>query len=424
MAGKLPSNCSATTFNSLGNQLCRQNMGYTKLNEDKLSNILSFEICNKNYKMFKALYPAIQLCAVLKCLGTEPDKVTQELCEQVEEMYCLDSADSPEYYNVVHRLYSDSAKKPAVIDYNDQILYPTLRGFNFPYYDVIFVDEAQDLNQAQIDLLLGFTRTNPRLEIIAVGDPYQAIYGFRGSSVDAVDKLKSTFTMTETSLLTCWRCSRAVIAEAQKVVPDIQPRPDAQEGEVTNQDETCSPLTTLNGDFVLCRTRAPLIKLALMYIKSNQTFQFRAGHEIEYLISLHRKLENCPSIGAYLDTSLTQAQEDVKKLKLARKLAKVNITRDSYDILRTVATQSDSVQDIPINLDRIFEHNSSYGPVLSTIHRSKGLEAPTVYLLRPDLLPHPMSTSQWQLDQERNLKYVAITRARNKFVHVHSQKGK
>ncbi len=48
---------------------------------------------------------------------------------------------------------------------------------------------------------------------------------------------------------------------------------------------------------------------------------------------------------------------------------------------------------------------------LSTVHRAKGLEAQRVWVLRPDLMPHPMARQDWAVEQERNLIYVAVTRA-------------
>ncbi len=50
---------------------------------------------------------------------------------------------------------------------------------------------------------------------------------------------------------------------------------------------------------------------------------------------------------------------------------------------------------------------------LATVHRTKGLEADRVFILRPDALPLVRPEQQpWQLEQEMNLKYVAYTRAK------------
>ena len=55
---------------------------------------------------------------------------------------------------------------------------------------------------------------------------------------------------------------------------------------------------------------------------------------------------------------------------------------------------------------------------LSTIHKVKGLEANRVWFYLPELVPHPNAVSDWELKQEENLKYVAITRAKNELYYV------
>jgi superfamily I DNA/RNA helicase len=57
--------------------------------------------------------------------------------------------------------------------------------------------------------------------------------------------------------------------------------------------------------------------------------------------------------------------------------------------------------------------------MLSTAHKSKGLEANRVIILLPDKLPLKFPHQQrWQEVQEMNLKYVAITRARKELIFI------
>ena len=57
---------------------------------------------------------------------------------------------------------------------------------------------------------------------------------------------------------------------------------------------------------------------------------------------------------------------------------------------------------------------------LSTIHKVKGLEFPTVFLLDWHLLPSRFAKAAWQRTQEKNLQYVAITRAMERLVYINS----
>ena len=56
--------------------------------------------------------------------------------------------------------------------------------------------------------------------------------------------------------------------------------------------------------------------------------------------------------------------------------------------------------------------------VLSTIHKSKGLENEVVFFLCPSLIPSKYATTDWMIIQELNLKYVAITRAKSELIYV------
>ena len=58
-------------------------------------------------------------------------------------------------------------------------------------YRHILVDEYQDVNQAQVELLKGLC--GPQTRLAAIGDPDQAIYGFRGAEAAYFDRFESDF---------------------------------------------------------------------------------------------------------------------------------------------------------------------------------------------------------------------------------------
>jgi len=73
------------------------------------------------------------------------------------------------------------------------------------------------------------------------------------------------------------------------------------------------------------------------------------------------------------------------------------------------------LQDI---LERQDEENSSDRVSLMTLHAAKGLEFPLVYLvgMEEELLPHRTSIEEENIEEERRLAYVGITRARQQLV--------
>jgi DNA helicase-2/ATP-dependent DNA helicase PcrA len=79
-----------------------------------------------------------------------------------------------------------------------------------------------------------------------------------------------------------------------------------------------------------------------------------------------------------------------------------------------------SAKDVDTVLKEIFTDKPPVTPhiVMSTVHKAKGLEADRVFILRPDLMPHPLAKGHDELIQEDNLHYVAITRAQKRLVYV------
>ena len=55
---------------------------------------------------------------------------------------------------------------------------------------------------------------------------------------------------------------------------------------------------------------------------------------------------------------------------------------------------------------------------LATVHKAKGLEAPRVFILEPNLMPSPWAKKAWQIEQEGNLQYVAVTRALETLIYL------
>ena len=100
----------------------------------------------------------------------------------------------------------------------------------------------------------------------------------------------------------------------------------------------------------------------------------------------------------------------VERLEYARKGAAVDLA----DLER-------HIDGLFANEEHLLPHQQEEQVVLSTVHRAKGLEWDTVYVLQPDDLPleHVMEWgSPVDRRQERNVEYVAYTRAQRKLVFL------
>lgn len=87
----------------------------------------------------------------------------------------------------------------------------------------VFVDEYQDVNPAQVDLFRGILKSNNKSRLVAVGDPRQSIYQWRGSDVERIIAFNSDFNETEIyELATNYRSRTGIIEFANTIANDMQ----------------------------------------------------------------------------------------------------------------------------------------------------------------------------------------------------------
>lgn len=302
-------------------------------------------------------------------------------------------------------------------DFMDMIYQPyidsTIRHRKFDY---VFCDESQDFSLAQQEIIRG--ALNRRGRLVCVGDENQAIYGFAGADTDSYNKLATlNGESVALPLSVCYRCARSIIIEAQELVPQIQWAPDAEMGIVCE-----GSLTDLrHGDWVLCRNLKPLVVTYLWLMKNKIKSKIKGKDIGEGIIALIHKT------GAKSLSGLNNLL-DAEKIKLVHKLKergvkhallhpKVELLEQRTDVIRCLMVEVNSVPDLIKMIQGIFTDDVK-GIMLSTIHKAKGLENDRVFFLCPELIPSRFATQPWQYEQERNLKYVAITRAKRELIYV------
>ncbi len=93
------------------------------------------------------------------------------------------------------------------------------------------------------------------------------------------------------------------------------------------------------------------------------------------------------------------------------------LLQDRVETLRFICNECSSVAELMAKIEMLFSDNNT-GVVFSSVHRAKGLEADNVYILRPDLMPHPKAKKAWETQQEMNGMYVAQTRSKDNLIFV------
>ena len=292
-------------------------------------------------------------------------------------------------------------RQDATVDFDDMIFLPVFMNFPIPQYDRVCVDETQDLNAAQIALLLRAVKPGGR--ITAVGDPRQAIYTFRGAGSDSFGDVQRALGAKVLPLSVSYRCSRTVVAEARKWVPDIEAAPEAPVGSVSQVTEHALRKGAQPGDFVLSRANAPLLPLCLHFLKQGIPAAIEGRDVGTKLASVARraKTDDVDKMLAYVDRWVA-----LEVARLAKRKRDSSGVEDLAECLHALAEGETSVKVILSKIDTLFADKVSTARItLSSTHKAKGKERDRVWLLRDTYMKR-------QSQEEENLIYVGITRAR------------
>lgn len=435
LAKRAPRGCNVLTLNGLGHRAWMRHTGKKLfLNARKVGNIVSLLCKDPNDKernaYLQGLWPDIKdLVNKAKAVGLLPAQFTQGkglVHDNEAQWRALAQRHSIEFSEDILRL----AKKALItsttmalggeIDFEDQLYMPACFRSNLDKYGLVLVDEAQDLSEIQHFLISRCVAPDGRL--ISVGDPHQAIYGFRGALSDSMPALASRFNSIELKLTYTFRCSKAATLEAQRYVPHIKAAEGNLPGSVRRLGTEWKPQDIEAGSVVLCRNIAPLVKLGMQFIKAGIS-AYVAGRDIGApLIKAAKHLNEFKNPH---DAIVEWNHLELKKAE--GNLETISLINDHTEALLSVMEVSNakSSRDLVNTLQILFAKTTG-SIVLSTIHRAKGLEWDSVYILDFWRIPQKWilkavkasPDAEWMLGQEKNLAYIAVTRTKDKLTFI------
>jgi len=305
------------------------------------------------------------------------------------------------------------SNKSKSVDFDDLLYFAVMENIRLPRFDVVFVDEAQDTNAIQRAIIKMMLKPGGR--VIAVGDPAQAIYGFRGADSDSIELIKQAFNCIELPLSISYRCPKAVVNYARQWVSHIQHTDVAEDGAVNEMGKTWKNSMFACGDLVVCRRTAPLVELCFSLIRDRVGAKVLGKDIGTGLKTLIRRMEP-KSIDGLMDRLEKWVAKEERRLQDEDKPEKLQVIRDRVDTIRALVDglgQSErTINGLLKCIDEMFSDNENSCVILATIHKSKGLEADRVFWLDRAGCPANWSSKPWQVQQEKNLCYVATTRAK------------
>lgn len=279
------------------------------------------------------------------------------------------------FVQIIMKIMEQYAKKlldDDSVDFEDMIINAAEYANEGRYkhsFQLILVDEFQDISRARADLIKGLLRNAPGCKLFAVGDDWQSIYRFAGSDISIFTGFANHFGVTATNFLTqTFRSNQGIADVAARFVQE-------------NSAQVKKSVVSID------KTRKQVIAI--------------------------RKVEGKESVPGHINDCLQEIDQ---------------ISRSAKQV-RTVYFLGRYGYQRPAELEQLKEKFSS-NLILEykTIHSSKGLQADYVVLLglqsgkygfpsliaddpllglvmpNPETFPHA---------EERRLFYVALTRARH-----------
>ncbi|QVQ54018.1 ATP-dependent DNA helicase UvrD2 [Spiractinospora alimapuensis] len=320
-------------------------------------------------------------------------------------------------------------------------------------YRYFVVDEYQDVNPLQqlvLDAWLG-----DRDDVCVVGDPSQTIYSFTGATASYLTGFSAAFPHASVvRLVRDYRSTPQVVGLANAVL--AQAKGDAARHRLELQaqrptgpdpvfqeydDEPAEAAGVARGIAALIASGTPAREIAVLYRVNAQSATYEqalADAEIPYVLRGAARFFERPEIrqavhtlrgarlGATTDPLVTTVRHLLAPMGLSDTPPSGGQARERWESLaalaqlaedmataRPDATMADFVQELEARVST--EHAPEFeGVTLASLHSAKGLEWDAVFLVGvvDGTLPIVHAKTPDQVEEERRLTYVGVTRAR------------
>jgi superfamily I DNA/RNA helicase len=388
---KLPSNWECKTFHSVGLSITKKHLPKSKVSMYKMKK-LKIKISDQKMIDFH-----------MSTANPNTEKGWAETGKKFE----VEIEDTSDIINQYKRVI----EKTDEISFGDMINYPIMNQWKSKHYDVLVIDESQDISSSQLELI----KLIPHDRIVFVGDKHQQIYQWRSADPMIYDKIDDQFKPIYYNITQSFRCPDLILNEARKYVPYIW---SDIEGGFVSKPRSLDLRSTEDECFILSRVNARLIRTARELIKNEIPFSINKQIVRSLTNEINKASRGC---GKLDKLKMNLEKQKRKSVEIARKNNwNIESRTARFEALFAVIEKAKTIHDVKYFLNNLTYHsNSSSKRKLSTIHASKGLESKNVYLLDEGLCNSFIEKKEKNYDfngvqEELNILYVAVTRSLNR----------
>ena len=278
-------------------------------------------------------------------------------------------------------------------------------------YDLILVDEAQDIS----DVMIGIVESQ-NCRRVYVGDSFQQIYSFR-YAINALNKID----LPSYNLTKSFRFSDEYAKDLQRRINSLYEKNSTKPLSISGIDsKTSFHRNCIDEDkqyTIIARSTFGLMQELVQHIHSDKKFYFEGGYnsysfmnQTVYSIFYLKEKKN--------DKVTLDEIKDFESIYELEQFAKDTKNQDYLNIIKFINTYGDNIFDINKKIkDRLTTKKEEADIIFTTTHKSKGLEYEQVlmtndFITKKEISNPKSKLSHLRINEELNIYYVAATRVK------------
>ncbi|HHW20661.1 ATP-dependent helicase [Thermodesulfovibrio thiophilus] len=420
------------------------------------------EFLPEKRKYFQLCTESKQREIISSLTSRKPENIIETISKFKNKRVPLDENIKP-----IYEKYEEKKQEMNLFDFDDLLL-NTLemleKGVMVPLFSNIIVDEFQDINKIQYEIVKMLLKEEGCISIF--GDPDQAIYSFRGSEVDLFLNLPKDFEdLTLLNLPVNYRSQANIIFASNKFITANTKRFSKKIEPLKNPT---NPITIIevNNEYEEAKTIVQEIRYRLGAVDFTELYENK--EESSYSFSSFAVLARTNNQLELIKQSLDEAGIPVKTVQRDRSSLFKEFVHNLSDCLsdeqnvKKLLKEGNLWRYLEVSgfLESLSEHEISIVRALSnlphkftildqmrylidelvgltsydlfpeklnavsllTLHTSKGLEFPVVFItgFEEGLIPYTLA-SDLDMEEERRLFYVGMTRAMDELIITYAK---